>query len=62
MDVGEHVGAVVDGNDTVAARGERIGEPSDAGAEVNHRASLTHGGAKPLEVRFGGERQVDLDR
>jgi hypothetical protein len=62
MDVRKHLGRVVDGDDSVAAGGERISQPSDTSTEIEYRASLADDRPDNLQVGISEQRQVDLDR
>jgi hypothetical protein len=60
--VGEHLRGVVDGDDVVAQRGQRVGDPPGAGAEVEDPCAGTGQAVHQFGFAHGRQPPVDLDR
>ncbi|MCQ4365297.1 hypothetical protein [Mycobacterium gordonae] len=57
----QHVGGFVDGGDLVSQFGQRVGQPSGAGTEIQHRAVRRDLTTDQFQVRAGRQPPEDLD-
>jgi hypothetical protein len=62
LDVGQHVRRVVHRDDRVAEPDQRIGDPADAAAQVEHGPAGRRLRVHQLRLAGGREEQVGLDR
>ncbi|GAA4906551.1 hypothetical protein GCM10023223_24700 [Stackebrandtia albiflava] len=61
VQTGEHVRGIVHAGHVETPGGQRVGEPSDSTAEVEHASRWRQPAQQRRELRFGGQVEIDLD-